>query len=203
MYLSLTALFAAAAMVITIGGFEVCYPLLPYLKFDFAEIPATISYFIAGFYSSIIVATAHWFFLMYSRGDVLGPSMKYMAVLSMLIGYHVSSIALRKFSSRGNSYFSISVSIALGCLFRVIVMTFSNIIVLSFIAPGYLDFAAMMIERVIGKSVNHAEALYWTCVFTGIYNAIHVLFSFVPALIIVKVIRRRLGTLMSSAFNFF
>ena len=76
------ALFAGLSVAITILGIEIPYPILPYLKFDIAEIPIVILFFLEGFLASFVAETLHWIMLSISRGWVLGPFMKYPLISS-------------------------------------------------------------------------------------------------------------------------
>lgn len=189
---TMTALFSALSMILTVLKFEIPYPILPYLKFDFAEIPTVIAYFIINPYSGFVCSILHWFFLMYRSGDILGPSMKFAAVISMLIGFKLTSPLVKKFYSnpRFNKYY-FGICSCVGGLIRIVVMSLFNIVVLLWIAPGYLYFASIVLQNVLGYLPNSGEALYWTLIFTGVYNGIHVIFSIVPAVLLLGVLRKR------------
>lgn len=189
---TMTALFSALSIILTVLKFEVPYPLLPYLKFDFAEIPTVIAYFTVNPYSGFVCSVLHWFFLMYRSGDVLGPSMKFAAVVSMLFGFKITSPLLKRFSSDPHlaKYYFVFPSCVAGFI-RIVVMSIFNVIVLLWIAPGYLGFASYLLQSVLGYLPNSDEALYWTLIFTGVYNGLHVAFSIVPAILLLGVLRGR------------
>ncbi len=192
--LTLTAFYAATAIIITILKLEIYYPLLPYLKFDFAEIPSVIAFIMVGPWSGFTSAIAHWLFLIHSSGNPLGATMKFSAVSSMLIGFWLANVILRKFKKHLSDYnFLISLCTLSGGIVRVIVMSIFNIIVLTIIAPGYLIFAAEIIRNLIGRNVSLNEALYWTLILTGLYNAIHVVFSAIPSILLIKILRKRIS----------
>jgi len=189
---TITALFSALSMILTILKFELPYPFLPYLKFDFAEIPTVAAFFIVNPYSGFVCSIFHWLFLMYRSGSILGPSMKFAAVLSMLIGFRITSPLFKRFYSNPNlTKFYFAACSCVGGLIRVVVMSIFNIIVLLWVAPEYLVFAAYMLQKVLGYLPSSGEALYWTLVFTGIYNGVHVVFSIVPAILLVGVLRKQ------------
>jgi len=50
------------------------YPLLPYLKFDFAEVPVMIALMLGGLVPGLVTEVIHWMSLSLARRWVLGPS---------------------------------------------------------------------------------------------------------------------------------
>lgn len=194
---TMTAIFAALSIILTMLKFEIPYPVLPYLKFDFAEIPTVMAFFIINPYSGFVCSVLHWLFLMNRSTNPIGPFMKFAAVISMLIGFRLTFPLFKKFSSSSSlSKLFFCICSFGGGLIRVAVMSILNVIVLLWIAPGYLTFASYVLQNVLGYMPNSGETLYWTLVFTAIYNCIHVVFSIIPAIVLLNVLRRRFGYLV-------
>ncbi len=79
--------FSALALVLTFSKAEIPYPLMPYLKFDFAEIPIMLALLLVGLVPGLITEVIHWIGLSIARGWVLGPLMKILAVVPMIFGF--------------------------------------------------------------------------------------------------------------------
>lgn len=79
--------FSALALVLTFSKAEIPYPLLPYLKFDFAEIPIMMALLIGGLVPGLATAVIHWIGLSLARGWILGALMKFLAVAPMVVGF--------------------------------------------------------------------------------------------------------------------
>ncbi|MCS7386374.1 MAG: ECF transporter S component [archaeon GB-1867-005] len=188
---TLTAILAALAIVITISRLEVVYPVLPYLKFDFAEIPSVIAFFLVNPFSGFTTAVIHWLFLIYRAGDVLGPTMKFAAVASMLAGFWVASSVGRRIAKNPNFRAYVIACCLAGGVLRVVVMSIFNIVVLLLIAPAYLDYATYLLQQFFGHPLDSGQTLTWTLIFTGIYNSIHVILTIVPGILIYNVVKRR------------
>ena len=90
---ALMGALAALTTVILPARFQPSFPLLPFLKFDPAELFSVLAFLIFGPIPAIITATIHWIFLTATgTGDVLGPAVKYAAVLSTLFGLWLGSV---------------------------------------------------------------------------------------------------------------
>ena len=134
---TLTAVLAALALVITVSKIEVVYPILPYLKFDFAEIPSVLAFFLVSPYSGLSTAVIHWLFLIYRAGNVLGPTMKFTAVVSMLAGFWFTSLISGRFVKNPHWRKYLIACTIVGGVFRVVAMSILNVVVLLFVAPAY------------------------------------------------------------------
>ncbi len=168
--IALTSVLGSLAILITIVGFYrfFPFPLAPYLKFDPAEIIDVLAYMLGGWRIGFLTATIHFLGLLIYSGDPLGPTMKYLAVISMITGLH---IAYSKRLGKGYAYLLAAVS-------RIGVMTVANLYVLLLIAPGFLQAfeglaSSMGLHGLYGQL---AAAL----IVTGIYNLIHIPFTLVP-----------------------
>ena len=158
------ALLAAIAIVITVSGLSTLIRMPPpfsYLIFDFAEIPVLIAYMTYGLRIGVFVETIHFLFLML-RGEFIpiGPLMKYAAVISTMLGFHLGT----KFKL--NEY----VCVLFASVFRALIMCFFNVIVMLMFFRDFLSKIGSSL--IIGLGI--------TLVATFIYNIIHVVFFDYP-----------------------
>lgn len=188
---------SALAIALTFSRAEIPYPLLPYLKFDFAEIPVMLSLLLGGLYPGLVTAVIHWIGLTIARGWFLGPLMKFLAVAPMVIGFWLGMRIMRKDLLLLRS---IAVALSFGIVLRVIVCAIINTAVLLFIAPEYLRFSAACLKA-IGMSVSsEIDALSWTLIFNAVFNALHVIFSAAIAIILFIAIIKRIPGLAERAW---
>lgn len=181
--------FSSIAIILTSAHAEFSYPILTYLKFDFAEIPVMIVLMIFGLIPSLITETIHWLALTATRGDWLGPLMKFLAVIPMVVGFWLGSEIygrLKRKEGRYNFAIALASGMVLGIMLRVIVCTITNIVVLSFVAPYYLDYAESLLNAAGISTGSALDVMLWVLLFTGIFNVIHVPFSSLLATIIVR-----------------
>lgn len=153
------AILAALASTLTLIGASTLIRMPPpfsYLVFDPSEIPPLIAYFMFGFKTSAIVATVHFIFLMF-RGEFfpIGPLMKYVAIISTLVGFEL--FKRFKFKDLAVVIFS--------SIFRAVIMMFFNIFVL----------ISLFRELVLAIGGNLIRGLTIILLVTAIYNVIHVI----------------------------
>jgi len=181
-----TGVFAALAVLLTFVKAELPYPLLPYLKFDLAEVPITLLLFLQGPIPSLIAAVIHWIALSVARGWVLGPLMKFLAVVPMILGNWIGIETFRRVFQKRNLTVVLVVGSVIGALFRILATSATNIIVLLWVAPDFLKFAGSTL-RALGLVVGSSqEVLLWTLLLTGVFNGLHVLLSAAIAVFIVR-----------------
>jgi riboflavin transporter FmnP len=114
--------FSALALVLTFSKAEIPYPPLPYLKFDFAEIPIMMALLIGGLVPGLATAVIHWMGLSLARGWVLGPLMKFLAVAPMVAGFWIGiKLYKRKWAAK-----SIAAAFLMGIAVRVVVCVAVN-----------------------------------------------------------------------------
>jgi riboflavin transporter FmnP len=181
-------IFSALAIVLTVNKAEIPFPFLPYLKFDFAEIPVMIALLLGGFVPGLITEVIHWIGLSLARGWVLGPLMKFLAVIPMIAGFWLGIRIYRTIYSGK----SIVAALALAVLFRVVVCSITNIVLFLFIAPEYIEFAGYALKATGIDVSSNFDILIWTLTLTGIFNALHVLLSSIVALALFKAAAVRL-----------
>ncbi len=188
------AVFAALAAILTLAKAEVPFPLIPYLKIDFSEIPIMIAFFMFGPIAGATASVIQWIFLNFTGSDApLGPAIKFVAVISTLGGFWLGNEIYQRI--RGTTVrpaFALLTELGSGIVWRVIAMTIVNYAVLVYIAPvffgqDYLAFAKFTLESVTGWQFGSvAMVLGYTLLFTAVYNVANTLVAAIPAGLIVS-----------------
>ncbi len=170
------AVLAALAYALSLMRLHLRYPLLPFLSFDLSEIPDILAYFLFGLSGGLIAALAHWFALNFGTPfhQLVGPTMKLLAVLATLLGLEIAS------RIKGGSMALNGVSLSL--LTRTGVMAAATFILYYYLFPGvYLPFSRRTLSG-IGITIESDLTLATVMVaFTSIFNIIHVFLSVLPA----------------------
>jgi riboflavin transporter FmnP len=184
---SSSIMIGALAALLAILPFSFSYPIIPYLKFDVAEIPVVLGFLLFGPGTGILSSAIYGFILaVITAGDPLsfwpvGAVMKFTSVFSMLIGLWMGF--RMQPSQRGGLIFGS----ALGCIIRVAVMSVFNYLVLLFVLPRAFEIAAASISTFLSISFSTAStAFIMTMIFTAIFNILHTILSIIPAYIIVR-----------------
>jgi riboflavin transporter FmnP len=186
--------FAALAALLTLAKAEVPFPLIPYLKIDFAEIPILIAFFLFGPVSATITAAIQWLFLNVQGSDApLGPMIKFLAVLSTITGLWIGSQLCRYVTgNRVNARVALATMLSGGILLRILAMTIVNFVVLIYVAPvffgaDYLSFAGFTLEKSTGWHLaTQTAVLVYTLLFTAVYNIVNLLLAAIPAGLLVS-----------------
>lgn len=181
--------FAALAAILTLSRLEIPFPLIPYLKIDFAEIPILIAFFLFGPVAAVVSSVIHWLFLNFQGSDApLGPALKFVAEISTLGGFWLGNQVYRHIKgAKPHPTIALSVMLAGGVSWRVAAMTVVNYVVLLYIAPiffhaDYLAFARMTLEQSIHWTfADNTAVLAFTLLFTAVYNILNLLVAAVPA----------------------
>jgi len=148
--------FSSLTIILTLVRAEVPFPFLPYLKFDFAEVPVMIVLLLMGPIPALITELIHWVSLTLARGWVLGPLMKFLAVTPMIFGFWVGVKLYKRIrKSRFNFTLAFALGILFGIVLRVVVCSLTNIAVFLFVMPEYLSFAEWTLKSV-GIAINSA-----------------------------------------------
>ena len=182
--ISATSIFGALASILAILPLSIPYPPIPYLKFDFAEIPVMVALLCFGPIPGVGSALIYWAVLLL-RGEFspIGPSMKFLAVFSMLIGLWIGAKIFR------GSRFTLYLSFFLGIFLRVLSMSAMNYLVAYLLFPGFMSLAAKTVSLVLGINVSgELSCLITVLAFTAIFNLIHSILSTAPSILIVKYI---------------
>jgi len=185
--ISATSIFGALASILAILPLSIPYPLIPYLKFDLAEIPVMIALLCFGPISGVGSALIYWAILLW-RGEFspIGPSMKFLAVFSMLLGLWIGAKIFR------GSKFKLHLSFLLGALFRILSMTVMNYLMAYLLFPDFMSLAARTISLALGINFSgEISCLIMVLAFTAIFNLIHSILSMAPSILIVKHISSR------------
>jgi riboflavin transporter FmnP len=180
--------FSALAVMLTSLKAEVPFPLLPYLKFDFAEIPVMITLFLFGPVPSLVTEVIHWIALTVTRGWILGPLMKFLAVVPMIAGFWLGVSIYTKLRSGKTHNVAILFVVGniVGIVARVLVASIANIVVFLIVAPEWLGYAGYMLGLVGIVTTSVFEILLWALLLTGLFNTLHVPLSSFVALTILK-----------------
>lgn len=178
--------FTALTTVVT-AGVQPSFPILPFLKFDPAEIFSVLAFLIFGPIPALITATVHWIFLTATAsGSPLGPAVKCVAVMSTLLGLW---LGCRLYSRLPGRYHRFSVALgsmlALSTVARVAMLLVVNYFVFTYIGPvifgiPYLRFSQQTLQATLGlQFAGPWEVLMAMLFYTSIYNAVHAVFSVV------------------------
>ena len=195
LWISGVALLSASTILLALIHLKIPFPPLPFLTFRFDEIPCVIAFLIFGFQAGLTVAFIE--FLILNLGKpyhvLIGPLMKFLAIVSMLIGFVVAD-ELWKLKFKEFKRFGITVFLFMGMIFRVSVMAFSTFILYYILFPKlYLPFAKGLLSRVMGLSFSSdLELVSILLLLTSLFNALHVFFSLIPATIVHKIYVRSL-----------
>ena len=185
----LAAVCASLAIYMTIFKLVFAFPIIPYLKFEFAEIPVVVAFFAAGPLWGLASSVIYWIILtMVGEWTPLGPAMKFLAVMPMLVGlwtgYKLHKGFLKgKWGVKG----FLALSLPLAAVFRVISTSLLNFVVLWYLFPFFLNIASASIKSTLGLNISSpVTALMWTLLFTATFNILHIPLSIIPSYIVVK-----------------
>ena len=130
-----TAILAALVIIfdysLKFSGLKIPFPWMPFLKFDFTGVPIVVALLLYGLTSATSTSLIASLGIIARSGDLIGGTMKGIAELSTVAGMATGLLLARRAGKKG--YASKVVSLVTGLIFRVIVMSFWNLIVL----PAY------------------------------------------------------------------
>lgn len=180
--LSSAIFLGALAAIFTVLPLHIRYPILPYLRFEIAEIPVVLALLVLGPGAAFMSSAIYWaILLLVGEFTPIGPTMKFVAVSTMILGLWLGS------KIRGGPKICLIVGSCLGCLFRVSAMGIFNYVILIFVFPEFLEFAMASISAVFGAEfLSHIPAMAAIIIFTAIFNVFHVILSIVPAYLLVR-----------------
>ncbi|MEN2974978.1 MAG: hypothetical protein ABDH32_05295 [Candidatus Caldarchaeales archaeon] len=180
--IAVSTVFGALSSLLAMMPLSFSFPLIPYLKFDIAEIPVVTAFIGFGPIPGAVSAITLWLILnIFGEWTPIGPAMKFLAVISMLTGFWIGY----KLSSR----FRVSyiVVFLFGGLVRIIATTIANYILLVALAPFFLEYAVSFVSLALGLNIEVGLAgLILVLFFTAVYNILHTLFSLFPSILLVK-----------------
>lgn len=165
------------------------YPIIPYLRFEAAEIPVVLAFLILGPEAAFISSGIYWIILLLvGEFTPIGPTMKFVAVLTMILGLWLG------FKTHKSPRICLIMGSCLGCFFRVLAMSIFNYVIAVIMFPEFVEFAAASISAILGAEfLFYVPAIIAVLVFTAIFNILHVILSMVPAYLLVKYMVRIKG----------
>ena len=188
------------AVAITMTKLTIPFPPLPYLKFDFSEVPVTVALMLMGPVYGFLSSMIYWFVLTMRAGELLGPSMKFAAVASMIVGFWVASMVYQRVVMKKNLISMMVVGFLLGSLFRVIIMSVFNYLVLLYIAPHYMDFIALTLSSIGLPAETTLDVVFWSLLLTAVYNLVHSAISMFPSYLLTKASFERIPGIIGGAW---
>ncbi|MCS7125952.1 MAG: hypothetical protein NZ929_03475 [Aigarchaeota archaeon] len=175
-----TSLLASTAIIISLLRLRIPYPLLPFLSFDLAEIPSVLALLVLDFKSASTVALIHWLTLNLGRPfhAIIGPLMKLIAVISMLIGFRLVLSRSREVTKN-----KIVAMTMLGSLTRVGIMSLVTFLIYYVLFPEtYLPTSEKILKNIFGLEVGSEITIALIIVvLTAFFNLLHVPLSLIPA----------------------
>lgn len=189
--IALSSVLGATAILISLSFHGIPYPIAPFLKIDFSEIIDLLALFIGGWWVGLTVATIHFLGLMVNTEYIIGPPMKYIAVLSMYLGIY---IVLRLFKKNGGELDTKAfiASALSSSAVRAIIMILVNILVLLYIAPEFYIFFEKQLLMLTGIEPSTLDVFIYISLIIGSYNVIQTIFAIIPAYILYNVIKRHI-----------
>ena len=196
---------AALSTVILPSQIQPAFPLLPFLRFDPAELFSVLAFLIFGPIPAIVTATVHWIFLTAtSNGEPLGAAAKFAAVLSTLFGLWLGSIAYQRLSIKNNRMsYALGLMLASATLTRVLILLVLNFFIFTYIGPvifgiNYLGFSQTVLQDTLHMQfAGPSQVLLAMLFFTSIFNALHALFSVALPYLIVTPLSSKVPQLAS------
>ncbi|MEM3637281.1 MAG: hypothetical protein QXE12_01125 [Conexivisphaerales archaeon] len=194
--LALTALLSALAAILSLSAISVPFPLLPFLRFDLAEVPDVLAFLLLGPAGGMTVTLIHWMILnLHSSFDpIIGPTMKFMAVFATMLGLYLGTYFIRTSTTARRRFATLLFS---GTLTRFLIMIPPTFLLYYLISPDrYLPFATQALSEFgIHVSGVLAAAILVTAI-TGLYNVIHGLLT-ISVVWAVYVTAERMGVINS------
>jgi len=170
----LVSLLGGTSVALSLLHVEAPFPLLPYLKFDAAEIPDALAFYLCGPLYGVAAAALHTVGLLLRGSEPLGALMKFLAVASMLAG---ASLARR-----------LRWQIVYGAAVRALAMSAANYVYLYVLFPGFLEYAASIVSWLGGVA-----ALF---LLTALFNVVHAAATLAVARWVADAVGRRLGGIL-------
>jgi riboflavin transporter FmnP len=182
--IALVSVFGALALVISIATSGIPYPIAPFLKIDFSEIIDLLAFFIGGGMVGFLTATIHFLGLMVNAQYIIGPPLKYIAVLSMYLGFilaekifKIESLVTKK---------SMVISTVFSAIIRSVIMIFVNIFIITVIEPQFYSFFESQLKVMGYINITFMDVMIYLSYVIGSYNIIQTLFAVLIAYIVYK-----------------
>ena len=187
----LPAIFASIAVFMTMSNLVFPFPILPYLRFELAEIPVIIVFLIMGPIPGLTSTTVYWAILnVVGEWVPIGPTMKFLSLAPTLMGLWVGLVLYHRFlKGRRSIVASLGLSISFAIIFRLLVTSLLNFVLLWYLFPFFLDIAMGSLTSALGLTIpSKTAALLLTLLFTAVFNIIHTFLSIIPSYIVVKAV---------------
>ena len=187
----LPAIFASLAVFMTLANIVFTFPILPYLRFELAEIPVVIVFLIMGPVPGLTSAGIYWAILnLVGEWVPIGPAMKFLSLAPTLVGLWIGiSLYHRFFKGRKFGMATLGLGISFAIIARVIVTSLVNFVLLWYLFPSFLDIAVGSLTATLGLNISSpTAALLLTLLFTAIFNILHTFLSLLPSYMVVKTV---------------
>jgi len=176
---------AALTTVILPARIQPSFPILPFLKFDPAELFSVLAFLIFGPVPAVVTATVHWLFLTATGTDTpLGPAVKFASVLSTIFGLWLGSLAYGRLGIRRyQNSLVLCFMLAFAIVTRIAILLLVNFFVFTYIGPvifgiDYLGFSQTTLQGTLHiQFAGPSQVLTAMLLFTSVFNALHAIFS--------------------------
>jgi len=122
------------------------------------------------------------------------------AFASKIVGFWVASAVYRRVVKRKRLASMMVVGFLMGSLFRVIVMSVFNYLVLLYIPPYCVDFIAPLLTSIGLPTETILDVVAWSLLLTAVYNVIHSAISVFPAYLLTKASLERVPDIIGGAW---
>jgi riboflavin transporter FmnP len=175
---------AALSTVVVPANIQPFFPILPFLRFDPAELFSVLAFLIFGPVAAVIAATSHWIFLTATgTSGPLGPAAKFASVLSTLFGLWLGGKVYQRIGAKiSRMSFALGLMLAFAVLARVFVMFIVNYFIFTYVGPvifgfDYLGFGQKALQLTLGVEYAGSWLLMAMLLYTSVFNGLHAAFS--------------------------
>jgi riboflavin transporter FmnP len=175
---------AALSTVVVPANIQPFFPILPFLRFDPAELFSVLAFLIFGPVAAVIAASSHWIFLTATgTSGPLGPAAKFASVLSTLLGLWVGGRVYQRIGAKfSRMSFALGLMLAFAVLARVCVMFIVNYFIFTYVGPvifgfDYLGFGQKALQLTLGVEYAGPWLLIAMLLYTSVFNGLHAAFS--------------------------
>jgi riboflavin transporter FmnP len=175
---------AALSTVVVPANIQPFFPILPFLRFDPAELFSVLAFLIFGPVAAVIAATSHWIFLTATgTSGPLGPAAKFASVLSTLFGLWLGGKVYQRIGAKiSRMSFALGLMLAFAVLARVCVMFIVNYFIFTYVGPvifgfDYLGFGQKALQLTLGVEYAGPWLLIAMLLYTSFFNGLHAAFS--------------------------
>lgn len=183
---------AALSTVVIPARIQPAFPILPFLRFDPAELFSVLAFLIFGPIPAFIVATVHWIFLTATgSGTPLGPAVKFVSVIATLVGLWIGGRVYQRLAALYQSiWFAVTCMLVFAVLARVGILLIVNYYVFTYIGPvifgiDYLGFSQKTLQTTLGlQFAGPWDIVVAMLLYTSIFNILQTFFSIIIPYII-------------------